>query len=115
MSLCVALADSRSFDHFKQRISLLRDWVNLLRVCFYFFDTITSLGDLQNLQERFLLTDTTRQPRPGEVNGKGECVAVGSVSSDSGNNSSEKLIRSFYVKCMHESPLADKFALHLCL
>lgn len=31
--------------------------------------------------------DTTRQPRPGEVNGKGEPEAVGSVSLDSPNNS----------------------------
>lgn len=59
-------------------------------MCFYFFDTITSLSDLQNLQGFFLLTDTTRQPRPGEVNGKGECVAVEPVSSDTANNSSEK-------------------------
>lgn len=35
----------------------------------------------------FIPADTTRQPRPGEVNGKGELVAVGSVSLDSPNNS----------------------------
>lgn len=60
----------------------------------HFFDPATPMGDVQNLQSWFFFlfcffspADTTRQPRPGEVNGKGEPFAVRSVSLDSPNNS----------------------------
>lgn len=69
--------------------------VHVLLKPWHFSDPASPLGDVQNLQGCFFFfifyffipADTTRQPRPGEVNGKGELVAVGSVSLDSLNNS----------------------------